>query len=174
MHVGIARPTHVQARRSRRQNRRNRAQKSSQNQRKVGRSSTETRPKSVTNRRKFDLGQFWALQTVLGTRRVAIGTRPGCPKAASGWILGRSGRAKGSRETSKSVPGPTLRRSQTTREPYQSGFSVKITVERACRTIFLRFVLSSESSKLKIRAPTQCFVRIRRSYGNWPPQSDKR
>ena len=47
--------------------------------------------------------------------------------------------AKGGRETSKSVPEPTLRRFQTTLEPCPSVFNVKITVERDCGTIFRRF-----------------------------------
>ncbi len=99
--------------------------------------------KSTKIDEKFDVLRFWALEADLGTRREVLGTCPGRPKAASEAILGRLGRAKGGRETSKSLPGPIPRHFQTAVEPCLSMFSTKIAVKRACEMIFRCFCFAA-------------------------------
>ena len=93
----------------------------------------------MTNRLKFDLGRFWALKTISGTRRDALGTGPGRQKAAPGPILGRPGRAKIAGEPAKRRPGPVPGRSRTTPERCPSAFGTRGTFECARGTIFRRF-----------------------------------
>ena len=81
--------------------------------RKIGQKSTKIDEKSMTNRRKIGLGQFWAFKAVSGTRRDALGTILGRPKVAPRPILGRPGRAKSSQEPSKTVPRAHPRRSKS-------------------------------------------------------------
>ena len=93
------------------------------NRRKIGQKSTKIDDKSMKNRRKIALGQFWAFKAVSGTRRDALGTTLGRPKVAPRPILGRPGRAKSGQEPSNSVPGTVPRRCRTVPErcPTHSG-----------------------------------------------------
>ena len=100
---------------------------SAQKVRTASEQSTQNRSKidekSMKNRRKIGLGQFWAFKAVSGTRRDALGTTRGRPKIAPRPILGRPGRAKSGQEPSNSVPGTVPRRCRTAPErcPTHSG-----------------------------------------------------
>ena len=117
------------------------SRKSSKNRRKIGRKSSKIGRKSTKNRPKFDLGQLWAFKAVSGTRRDALRTGSGRPKAALGPILGRPGRAKSGRRRSKSVPGRVPNLSGTAPKRRSNAFGASSAVERACGTIFRRFRL---------------------------------
>ena len=65
----------------------------------------------------------------------------GAPKGRPRTDLGAPGRAKSGQESSKSVPGPAPRRSQTAPERCPSVFGASNTVTCACGTIFQRFWL---------------------------------
>ena len=107
--------------------------------------------KSTKNRRNIDIGPFWALKTVLGTRPDALRTACGRPNAAQRPILRRPGRAKSGQETSKSVPGPPRRRSRTAPEQCPSAFGASSTIERACGVIFHRFCVLAHKLRSAFR-----------------------
>ena len=108
-------------------------------------------PKSTENRRKFNLGRFWALQAVSGTRRDALGTAPARPKAASKPILGRPGRAKSGQEPSESVPGPPRRHSKILPVSRPSAYGAPSGFARAFGSIFGRFRLVARKLRCAFR-----------------------
>ena len=105
----------------------------------MDRKSTKILAKSITNRRKIDLGPLWPLKAVSRMRPNALGTVCGRPTAAQRLILRRPRRAKSGQQTSKSVPGPPRRRSRTAPEQCPSAFGASCTIERACGMIFHGF-----------------------------------
>ena len=121
------------------------------NPRKIGRKSTKILAKSTKNRRNIDVGPFWALKTVLGTRPDALRTACGRPNVAQRPILRRPERAKSGQETSKSVPGSPRRRSQTASEQCQSAFGASSIIERACGVIFHRFCIVARKLRSAFR-----------------------
>jgi hypothetical protein len=121
------------------------------NPRKIGRKSTKILAKSTKNRRNIDVGPFWALKTVLGTRPDALRTACGRPNVAQRPILRRPERAKSGQETSKSVPGSPRRRSRTASEQCQSAFGASSIIERACGVIFHRFCIVARKLRSAFR-----------------------
>ena len=65
-------------------------------------------PKSTKNLCKIDLGKFWALEAVSGTRRDALGTGPGRQKKTPGSIFGASGAGQERVGTGQKSPGAGL------------------------------------------------------------------
>ena len=123
-------------------------------------------PKSTQNRCKIDLGRFWALEAVSETHRDALELDLRCQKNTAGPILGRPGRARSAWEPAKSLPWPVLGRSRTTSERSPSTLGALSAVEHACEIVCIVVVVSRKSSKLKIHAPTQCFVREKKTLSN--------
>ena len=105
----------------------------------------------MKNRRKIALGWFWASKGVPGSRRDALGTRPGRAKAGPRAILGRPGRAKSGRETTKSDPGTAPRRSEDRPERRRRAFGARSTVGRVIGTIFRRFCLDARKLRCAFR-----------------------
>ena len=125
--------------------------------------SMQNRPKINQNRRKYDLGQLWALKIVSGSCRDALGTHSGCPKTMSGPILGRQRQAKCGRETSKIVLGEVRRRSQTTLEPWLSVGRVSSTITRSFWTIFRILRLVAQKREVQNSCAHAVFCKGRRA-----------
>ena len=106
--------------------------KSTKNRSEIGEQSTKIDKTSSKNRSGAVLG-------ALNRFGDALGTVPRRPKAAPGPILEHPGRAKSSRESSKSVPWPDPRRTWAALERYPSAFGTSSHVKRARGTILRRF-----------------------------------
>ena len=137
--------------------------KSSKNRREIVRKSSKIVPKSMKNQRKFDLGPFWAFKAVSSTRRDALGTGSGRPKAALGAILGRPGRARGGRGRSKSAPGRVPSLPRTVPKRIRARSEHRGSSNALAERFFVVFVLSRESSDVP-RVPVFtvfCWVRTK-------------
>ena len=101
-----------------------------------------------------------ALRTVSGTRRDALGTGPGRPKKTPGPIFGRPGRPKAFGDRPKTSPGGSWDVPRRLRSGPRAHLVHRALSSTPAERFCVVFVVSRKSSKLKIRAPTQCFVSL--------------
>ena len=106
---------------------------------KVDEKSFKNRRKPIPNRRKIDLGPFWAPKAASVTPPDALGTVFGRPNVALRPIWGRPGHAKSGQEPSKSAPAPPQGRSKNLPVSRPSACGAPSAVERAFGLIFHRF-----------------------------------
>ena len=112
-------------------------------------------PTSTKNRCQIDLGRLWALETVSGTRSGRVWDAKRRPRDRS-WGVRGGPRASGNQpkvSTGGSWDAPVRFRSGPQAHVVHRAL-LSTLAERFC----VVFVVSCKSSKLKIRAPTQCFV----------------